>query len=104
MRKVRSYRGNAPAGEYWQMADTIRDAQGVDWIVWFHLRAMDSGYINFKIVADGEAKRKANYWIARNRAGGSLNRDLVIMKENNPDLFADVSACMEGVCQREFSK
>jgi hypothetical protein len=86
------------------MEDTIRDAQGVDWVVWFHVLAMDRGYVNFKVVANGEAKRKANYWIARNKAGGSLSRDLTIMKENNPDLFQDVAACMDRVCEREMGR
>jgi len=104
MRKVRSFRGNPPNGDHWQMADSITDAQGVDWVVWFHLRAMDRGYVNFKIVADGEAKRKANFWIARNRGGGSLSRDLTIMKENNPELFQDVAACMDRICELELGQ
>lgn len=104
MRKVRSFRGNIPKEDHWQMADSITDAQGVDWMIWFHLKAMDQGYINFKIVADGEAKRKANYWIAKNRGGGSISRDLTIMKENNPDLFKAVSVCMDRVCERELGQ
>jgi hypothetical protein len=102
MRKARSFTGNQPVGEKWRMGEKIADARGADWIIWYHLAALDQGYVNFKIVADGEAKRKANYWIARNKAGVSRNRDVVILKENNPYLFGEVMACLDRICQREL--
>jgi hypothetical protein len=104
MRKVRSFYGNDPIGEEWRKADEIFDIKDADWAIWYHTKSAQRKYVNFKIVAKGTAKAKANYWISIGPGGRSPSRDLGIMKDNSPELFEAVKKCMDQVYSEEIGQ
>lgn len=104
MAKVKSFKGNRPVGDRWSSASRIETDESGAWEVWFHKANAEQGYINFKIIADGRAKAKANYWTACGPRGATRTRDLMIMKENNPDLFLKVIDCMDQVYREELGQ
>ena len=91
------HKGNIPdLGKGWHQAGCCVDGDKVSWIVFRREQAHSSEWVYYKIVADGKAKNKANYWLAKNEATGQIgfSRDFAVMRENRPELHNKVEAIM----------
>ena len=53
-------------------------------------------------MANGRAANKANYWLVRNKETGQIGfaRDYVSMRENRPELHAQVDAIFKKVSKQ----
>ncbi len=74
---TQKFRGNAPVTDEWMHLHSFHH-EDLDWRLYFRVKDQ-SGWISGKLVVDGRAPRKANYWIgwrdgrlARTRDAGTL--------------------------------
>lgn len=94
----KSYRGNIPdEGLGWDEMVGCQDADGVEWLVFRQKQTHDENWWNMKIVADGRAEHKANYWMALNVKTGKLafDRDFGFMKETRPELHSQIQTLFD---------
>ena len=87
------YKGNIPdTSEGWDEIDRCMDKDSVEWILFSKKQDHDKNWWNIKIVANGRASSKANYWLAINIKTGQLgfSRDYVYMRENRTELHAQI--------------
>lgn len=94
----RRYAGNVPGpNEGWEHVGTCRDADGIEWLVFSKSQKHTEEWCTFKIVANGLAANKANYWLTRNKITGRIgfSRDYVYMRDGRPDLYAQVEAIIK---------
>ena len=88
------YRGNIPDQDQgWDLFVELADGDGVRWLVYQQDQRNTLDWATIKVVADGWAEGKANYWFVWNRHTGQIGyiRDLAIMRENKPHLHRLVS-------------
>lgn len=90
MEKQRRYKGDPDAmGDEWDVEGSWIDVEenNLAWIMFS--KQNNDGWQTIKIVANGMAINKANYWFGFNTITGKSNRarDLGVMKENRPGLF-----------------
>jgi hypothetical protein len=86
-RMAKSYKGQIPdASEGWRIAGTV-DHDG-EWIVFKKRQEHSPEWVTYKIVANGKAINKANYWLARNEITGQIGfaRDFVLLREHRPKI------------------
>jgi hypothetical protein len=89
------YMGNIPdTGEGWDEIDRCMDNDSVEWLIFSKQQDHDKNWWTVKISANGRAKSKANYWLVINIKTGQLgfSRDYVLMRENRPELHAQIEA------------
>lgn len=89
----RMYQGNHPEPHKgWRIADRLSKLDGVEWLLYEQDQPHTHEWKNYKIVADGAAPSKANYWMAKNIVTGQLgfSRDLAAMRTTRPGLHAQV--------------
>ena len=74
---TQKFKGNAPVTDEWMHLHSFQH-EDLDWHLFFRVRDQ-SGWISGKLVVNGKAPRKANYWIgwrdgrlARTRDAGTL--------------------------------
>lgn len=74
---TQKFKGNAPTTDDWMHLHSFHH-EDLDWRLFFRVRDQ-SGWISGKLVVEGKAPRKANYWIgwrdgrlARTRDAGTL--------------------------------
>jgi hypothetical protein len=68
----RSYKGNMPDPAIgWVMVRKIGIGDE-SWMIFRQSQEHSPDWANYKVVADGAVKRKANYWVARNDATGQI--------------------------------
>ena len=74
---TQKFKGNAPVTDEWMHLHSFHH-EDLDWRLFFRVRDQ-SGWISGKLVVNGKAPRKANYWIgwrdgrlARTRDAGTL--------------------------------
>lgn len=94
----RMYAGKMPdADEGWEHVGTCRDADGMEWLVFSKSQEHTPDWCTYKIVANGRAANKANYWLARNRLTGQIGfaRDFICMRETRPELHEQVEAIIK---------
>lgn len=94
MARTKRWMGNPPAtAEGWKQKAWCTDKLGIGWLVFHRPQASGSGWIDFKIVADGKAPGKANYWLSSNPNLQKIaqNRDLALMKANRPELYKQIA-------------
>lgn len=94
----RKYAGNMPGpNEGWAHVGTCRDADGMEWLVFSKSQDHTPDWYTFKIVANGRAANKANYWLTGNKLTGRIgfSRDYVYMRETRPELYAQVEAIIK---------
>jgi len=85
----RRYVGNMPSpNEGWEHVGTCRDADGMEWLVFSKAQKHTPDWLTYKIVANGRARDKANYWLVRNVRTGRIgfSRDYVCMRDSRPEL------------------
>ena len=92
------YAGNPPAdGEGWSKVGKCLDAESVEWLVFSKAQKHTPDWLTYKIVANGRARDKANYWLARNKLTGQIGfaRDFICMRETRPELHEQVEAIIK---------
>lgn len=95
--------GNMPGpNEGWVHIGTCRDADGMEWLVFSKAQEHTQDWCTFKIVANGRAANKANYWLALNKLTGQIGfaRDYLCMRETRPELHAQVDAILKKVSKQ----
>lgn len=85
------------ADKGWEHIGTCRDADGMEWRVFSKSQEHTPDWLTYKIVANGRAANKANYWLARNKLTGQIGfaRDFIRMRETRPELYAQVEAIIK---------
>ena len=70
----------------------------MEWLVFSKSQEHTPDWRTYKIVANGRAANKANYWTARNKMTGQIGfaRDYIRMRETRPQLHAQVEAIIKG--------
>jgi hypothetical protein len=82
----KKYRGRKPTAAGWGLLGPV-EADG-RWFVYIRPNAQ-SEWESVKVVADGEAMAKANYWLGWNGSRWARQGDLVTLMER-PALLAEV--------------
>lgn len=75
---AKRYSGKKPRDDCWRQIGTVEDKP--DWLV-FIRPATDSDWMSVKVVADGRAVGKANYWLGWNGSRFSRQADLVLLMD-----------------------
>ena len=94
------YAGKIPESEEgWNQIGSHKDADDVEWLVFSKSQEHTPDWTTYKIVANGRARDKANYWLVRNNKTGQIGfaRDYVFMRENRPELHAKVESIFKQV-------
>ena len=89
----RKYAGNVPSpNEGWEHVGTCLDADGIEWLVFSKSQKHTPEWLTYKIVANGRAANKANYWLTWNKLTGRIgfSRDYLCMRETRPELYEQV--------------
>lgn len=87
------YVGKMPeTGDGWSYVGLCKDADSVEWMVFRKPQEHTPDWATYKIVANGRARNKANYWLVRNSRTGQIGfaRDYVFMRDNRPELHEQV--------------
>lgn len=94
---MRKYKGNAPSGDEWQLVGEAY-ADNVVWLIYEKAQDKSDEWFAVKVIADGFAFNKANYWTAVNKQTGqiTMTRDMRIMEANRPELLTEVMAVLDG--------
>lgn len=79
MRKKRKFCGAPPNGEEWVPSQRFIECDGAEWTIYYSLRCLEDGYVNFKIFSLEPVKSKANYWLGVNQ-GRVYNRDAPLLE------------------------
>lgn len=82
----KTFNGNVPPEDY-AFEKRLCKERGVWWNLYVK---KGPDWINLKVVADGSAGQKANYWIAWNGERFNQHKDVLILKENMPSVFNEV--------------
>ena len=90
------YAGRTP-DEQWNQIGTATD-HGLEWRVYSKAQDHSNDWLTYKIVANGRASGKANYWLARNNKTGRIGfaRDYYLLQTSRPELFAQVEGMING--------
>ena len=94
------YAGNPPKdGEGWEQIWKCIDSDDVEWLVFSKPQDHTPDWMTFKIVANGRARHKANYWLVKNIETGQIGfaRDYVHMRDSRPELHAQIEAIFKKV-------
>jgi len=98
------YAGNIPNQlDGWMPIGACKEQDGVEWLVFKKPQTHTPDWFTYKIVANGRAREKANYWLVRNIQDGKIgfSRDYVLLRENRPDIHAQVEAILKGSSRRQ---
>lgn len=88
-RKAQSFRGNAPTTDEWMHLHSFCH-EDLDWLLFFRVKESSAGWVNGKLVADGRAPRKANYWLAWRDGLLARTRDTGTLCTGRPELYEQV--------------
>lgn len=90
---ARTYEGQIPPpDEGWKTEGQYKDADGVQWSLFVKRQDHSNQWLTCKVVANGRATKKANYWLVKNIETGKIGfaRDYATMKQSRPELHAYV--------------
>jgi hypothetical protein len=96
---LKGYLGNVPSeADGWQQIGSCQDGDGADWLVFAKSQGHDPEWQTLKIVANGRAQGKANYWFGLHAKTGrvAFSRDAALLAAHRPKLHAAVTALLEG--------
>jgi len=90
------YAGRIPDEQWNQIGQC--DDEGVEWRVYSKAQDHSDDWMTYKIVANGRAQGKANYWLARNNKTAQIGfaRDYFLMSNSRPNLFKQVEGMING--------
>ncbi len=89
---ARNYLGRIPeSSEGWRQVGQCFD-EDIEWMVFCKSQDHTPEWKTFKVVANGRALTKANYWLAMNVANGKVGfaRDYALMREHRPSLHTKI--------------
>lgn len=90
---MKKYTGKKPRAAGWQTSGVVgRDPR---WIVFTRVNA-DTEWRTVKVVADGKADAKANYWIGWNGSRFGRHADLVSLAQQRPEVLEGVEKLLRG--------
>jgi hypothetical protein len=89
------YSGKKPEGDEWKLIGSCQ-SDDMEWQVYRKSQPHDPKWGTYKICAVGKAKKKANYWLARNDTTGQIGfaKDYAIMRDKRPHLHNQVEALL----------
>lgn len=102
MRKKRKFCGAPPKGEQWSPSKEFFSCDGSDWTIYYSLRCVEDGYVNFKIFSLGLVQSKANYWIGMSHAR-TFNTDGALL-ELRPELYEWAHKVMRGIYSKNIGQ
>ena len=94
------YAGKVPElSEGWIKIKTIKDTDLLEWFVFSKAQDHTPDWATYKIIANGRAKNKANYWLARNNKTGQIGfaRDYVFLREHRPMIHAKIEILFQNI-------
>lgn len=92
------YKGNPPdETDGWKNIYSCELKDKTKWNIFVRDQDHTHDWKTYKVVADGRAMNKANYWLARNIETGQIGfgRDFVHMKTRRPQLHAVMEKLFE---------
>lgn len=99
MAKVKTWRGNIPDDNNWELMKTI-ECEDIEWGLYAF--AFDGGGIKIKIAAHGRAKVKANYWTGFFEETKTMWKTADLFKiQDRPELFSGLCDFL-GFTQKEM--
>lgn len=96
-KKLKLWAGNFPDDQMWSKYMDIGNIYGVNWVLFIKVQDYDSPWQNFKLVADGIVKGKANYRFSWNGERFAGNGPMESLQEWRPELYRVVVDLMEKV-------
>ena len=87
------YKGKKPRTDGWEQLAVIEG--DVRWLA-FVKDTPDSEWITVKLVADGRAPRKANYWLGWDGKRFANFKDTLALMEHRPELLKAVERMLDG--------
>jgi hypothetical protein len=97
---VKKYSGNEPDLSEWELLFIVEKLYNTDWIVFVRDKDDENRYLGLKVIADGFAENKANYWLSwdknKNRIT-SKGLDAKLLKDNRPFLYDAVKQKLERI-------
>jgi hypothetical protein len=90
---MRTYFGLVPnLNDGWKQIDKYVDHDGIEWLVFRRPQEHTPDWSTYKVVSNGRAANKANYWLVRNDRTGQIGfaRDYASMRENRPKLHEKI--------------
>jgi len=91
---VKLYKGNAEVSEPWSYQGFVGHCDGVAWLLFS--RPGQKGWTMLKLVADGKAPTKANYWLGWDGRRFARSKDHALLQENRPQLRKALLAFLGG--------
>ena len=85
---TQKFKGNAPVTDEWMHLHSFHH-EDLDWRLFFRVRDQ-SGWISGKLVVNGKAPRKANYWIGWRDGRLARTRDAGTLYAGRPELYEQV--------------
>jgi len=89
---VKTYTGKKPRTYGWQQIGVIEN-DGQWWM--FVKENADNGWASVKVVADGRAQGKANYWLGWDGKRFANFKDTLAMMQHRPELLHKVERMLE---------
>ena len=102
MRTVRTHRGRPPsAADGWVQFGSHED-DGVDWLLFSRPQKHTQDWLTIKVVANGKALRKANYWLTVNLMNGKIafSRDQLQMMLYREGLVEKVGESIKSIIEQ----
>lgn len=86
---AKMYAGNIPTEGGWEQVSKYNDHFGTEWLIFRRKQSHSEDWVNYKVVANGRTRNKANYWFTYNHASNRIgfSRDYMLMRENRPELY-----------------
>lgn len=95
---MKNYQGKIPSTDNGWEFDKTFEAYGIEWLMYIKPQPHSDDWVTCKIVANGKATGKANYWfvfnMSENRVG--FSRDLMVMQNTRPVLFSMIIERLHG--------
>ena len=90
---TQKFKGNAPDphNEEWIHLHTFRH-EDLDWRLFFRVKDQSGGWISGKLVVEGKAPRKANYWIGWRDGRLARTRDAGTLYAGRQELYEQVES------------
>ncbi len=89
---VKTYTGKKPRTDGWQQIGVIEN-DGQWWM--FVKENAENGWASVKVVADGRARGKANYWLGWDGKRFANFKDTLAMVQHRPELLHKVERMLE---------
>ena len=102
MRAAKNHRGRLPSySEGWAQFGSHDDDDGVNWLM-FNRAQPNQDWLTIKIVANGKALRKANYWLTVNLMNGKIafSRDQLQMMLYREGLVEKVGESIKSIIEQ----